>query len=470
MKDFDRCATQRTSDRCATQRTSDRRAIQCTVAIAIAAGACSSSPSNNELQQTLAARYAGDRTGACIAAAVIEGDDVQHATLCEGRSVAGAFEIGSVSKTMTAALLSDLIAQGKIAMNDPIAQYLPAGTAVPTFAEAPIRIAHLVTHTSGLPPLPSRLAPTDPENPYAQLDAAALLASLADVTLPHAPGAAWAYSNFGGMLLSYIVAHVAGSDFEAAARARLFAPLAMDRAFVAHPPTGVVALPGHRSTGETTRPWTFAPELAGVGGVRATLDDMIRYARAHLGRGDAHAVDVLARTHAAVDLGMPRRPGDPEMGMGWLRLPLDGRTVLAHDGGTGGFSSFVAIDPDADRAIVLLADTALSNVGGLDELALHLLDPSAPLSGPRIVVAPPADVLAALAGNYELAGIEVALRVDRGALVAATAEGELRFEYDSHGDFFSHDVDALLTPIRGDDGAQTFAWTQGGAPLIATRR
>lgn len=439
-------------------------------ALTAVVAACSSSSGSDELQHTLAARYAGDRTGACVAAAVIEGDDVQRASLCEHRSIDGAFEIGSVSKTMTAALLSDLIVAGKISLDDPIAQYLPAGTVVPTFAGAPIRIAHLVTHTSGLPSLPSRIAPADPVDPYAQLDAAALTASLADVTLPHAPGAAWAYSNFGGMLLSYIVARVAGSDFETAAHARLFAPLAMDRAYVDRAPSGVVALPGHRSTGEATAAWHFAPELAGVGGVRATLDDVVRYAQANLGRGDAHTVDVLARTHAAVDLGMPRPAGDPEMGMGWIRVPLDGRTVLAHDGGTGGFSSFVAIDPDADRAIVLLADTSLANLGGLNDVALHLLDPSNPLPGPRTVVAPSADLLAALAGNYVVAGIEVALRADAGALVAATPEGELRFEYDSHGDFFSHDVDALLTPIRGDDGAQTFAWVQDGEPLIAARR
>ena len=450
------------------------------LALAALAAACSStSPgtpdaSDAALERTVAARYAGDRTGACIAAAVIDGDTVQRASLCadpsRARPTDGAFEIGSVSKTMTASLLADLIDQGKIALGDPIARYLPPGTLVPTFQGAPILVAHLVTHTAGLPSLPSRLAPASPDDPYAQLTAADLLASLADVTLPQAPGARWAYSNFGGMVLSDIVSRLAGTDFEAAARARLFDPLGMAHAYVDHPPAGVTAATGHRSTGEPTAAWHFAPELAGVGGVRATLDDMIGYARAELGHGDAHTVEILARTHAAVELGRPRPPGDPEMAMAWIRLPLDGRAVLAHDGGTGGFTSFVAIDPDVDRAIVVLADTELVNLGGLGELALHLLDPSLPLAGPRTVVAPGAALLAALAGRYEVVGLTVTLRADAGALVAALDDGsELAFEYDSHGDFFSHDVAALLTPVRGDDGRQTFALVQDGRPEIATR-
>lgn len=441
-------------------------------AVAALAACSSSSPDNDDLQRSLAARYAGDRTGACITAAVIDGDAVQRASLCADaahpRPLDGAFEIGSVSKTMTASVLADLIDQGKISLDDPIATYLPPGTVMP--AGAPILIKHLVTHTAGLPPLPSRMPVASADDPYAQLDPAALIASLADVTLPQAPGAKWAYSNFGGMLLSYIVSHVAGTDFETAARARLFGPLAMNDAYVDRAPAGLHALAGHRSTGEVTPAWHFAPELAGVGGVRATLDDVIRYAQAELGRGDARTVKVLATTHAEVDLGMPRPAGDPPMAMAWIRGALDGHTVLLHDGGTGGFVSFVAIDLEADRAVVLLSDTQLDNVGGLGNLAEHLLDPATALEPPRTIATAPAALLAALAGKYEVAGLDVTVSVDAGALVATLADGTvLTFAYDSHGDFFTHDLDAVITPVTGADGAQTFALIKDGAPLVATR-
>jgi D-alanyl-D-alanine-carboxypeptidase/D-alanyl-D-alanine-endopeptidase len=449
--------------------------------VAALAAACSASSSSDpgsttdaDVQRALAGRYAGDRTATCVAAAVIEGDAVHRASLCadpaHARATDGAFEIGSVSKTMTASLLADLIDRGKITLDDPLTKYLPAGTTVPTFQGAPILIKHLVTHTAGLPSLPSRFAPADPTDPYADLDPATLLASLADVTLPQAPGAKWAYSNFGFMVLSYIVSQLDGSDYEPAVHARLFTPLHMDHAYIDHAPAGVTAMAGHRSTGEVTPAWHFTPELPGVGGVRATLDDMIRYAQAELGQGDAHTVDVLARTHAVVDLGMPRPTGDPEMGMAWVRLPLDGRTILGHDGGTGGFTSFVAIDPDADRAVVLLADTELANVGGLGNLTEHLLDPTVALEPPRTIATPSATLLAALAGHYQVAGIDVTLHADAGALVAVLADGsEITLAYDSHGDFFTHDIDAVFTPMLDASGQQTFALVQGGEPILATR-
>jgi CubicO group peptidase (beta-lactamase class C family) len=82
-----------------------------------------------------------------------------------GRSIDDrtAFEIGSVTKTMVAALLADLIGRGEIALDDPLEKLLPPGTAVPSFNGSHISIRHLVAHTSGLPSFPWRT--TDLGNP-----------------------------------------------------------------------------------------------------------------------------------------------------------------------------------------------------------------------------------------------------------------------------------------------------------------
>src|SRR5690606_1516578 len=76
-------------------------------------------------------RLSGDRTGACMAVAVIEKDTVARAFRCADPEDVGrigpdsAFEIGSVSKTMTATLLAKLIVEGKASLDDPLAAYLP---------------------------------------------------------------------------------------------------------------------------------------------------------------------------------------------------------------------------------------------------------------------------------------------------------------------------------------------------------
>ncbi|MCH8857920.1 MAG: serine hydrolase, partial [Proteobacteria bacterium] len=110
-----------------------------------------------DLSRRLAARFEGDRTGACVAAAVIDRDQVLRAQACAGTRSDGppgenaAFEIGSITKTMTAYLVADLIEQGRWSLDDPIARHLPAGTVLPRQGDRQILVRDLLTHTAGLP-------------------------------------------------------------------------------------------------------------------------------------------------------------------------------------------------------------------------------------------------------------------------------------------------------------------------------
>ena len=438
---------------------------------------------DEEVRQVIGARFDGDRSGACVVAAVIEpasdGGElvVSRASRCAGARQqrldgAVAMEIGSISKTMTGALLAALIAEGKLGLEDPLSRHAPV--AVPSFDGMEIRLKHLVTHTSGLPSIPEGLVLEAPENPYAAITEAQLWAALPGVQLGRAPGAAWEYSNFAVMLLSSVIAKAAGGSYEEVARARLFAPLGMGESYVATRPAGVTAAVGHRPGGVPASAWDFAPTMAGVGGVRATMEDMIRYAKAQLGEGDGAAVELVQATHAVVPLGAPRREGDPEMGMGWVRLPLNGRLVLVHDGGTGGFSSFLGFDEEAQRAVVVLADTQLSTLGGVSEVGLHLLDERFELDGPRRVAQAKPEVIDALVGRYRLGDVDVALEKRGGVLWAAVqGEGEEQeLGYDSHEQFYSLEAgsDGLLVPVKGADGRQTFVWVEDGVPVVAERQ
>lgn len=444
------------------------RSLALGLALAMSASAAAQSIDDAQLRVLVDQRLAGDRTGACLAVAVIEGDRVARSFRCadpggEGRiDAASAFEIGSISKTMTATLLADLIGQGRAALDDPLVDYLPPGTTVPEFDGQPIRLRHLVNHSSGLPALPARLtaAGVDPSDPYARLDEAQLLASLAEVRLVAAPGSAFEYSNFASMLLSYAVARRAGSDLESLLRERLFAPLGMDGAYIARRPEGVRAAVGHTPNGEPTPAWNFAVDLAGVGGVRATLEDMVRYLQGNLGQRPAIA--------PALELAQQPVSAQPPMAMNWMLMPVAGRTVHAHEGGTGGFSSFVAFDRERGRGVVILSDTTWNSIGGLGSLGLHLVDAQFPLGGPRRAATPESALLAALEGEYLLqGGMRMQLRPREGKLfVQAQGQGEYEMGYDDAGDFFPVAFDAVLQPR--DDG-QGFAWRQMGGVVPATR-
>jgi len=163
------------------------------------------------------------------------------------------------------------------------------------------------------------------------------------------------------------------------------------------------------------------------------------------------------------------------MGMNWEILSTaniaNGHTIIMHGGGTGGYSSFVAFDRAAKRAAVLLSDTALTNLGGLVTLGLHLLDPSVPAGAPRMVATADVKLIDALVGRYRLqGGLGIDLR-HKGNALTTQADGQPEFEmgYDSAGDFYPLQFDALLRPKRKADGTYTFTLFQGGGAFEAER-
>src|SRR5438045_4867860 len=70
--------------------------------------------------------------------------------------------------------------------------------------------------------------------------------------------------------------------------------------------------------------------------------------------------------------------GQTKTGLGWLIYSTDGQEIAWHNGGTGGFRSFVGYDPKERIGVV-----ALSNAGGVDDIGFHLLNPKLPLANPE---------------------------------------------------------------------------------------
>ncbi len=428
------------------------------------------------LQERLRARFEGDRTGVCVLAAVTDANGTVRGRFCALPRVGGGpaedatFEIGSISKTMTAFLVARLIEQGRWSLDDPVALHLPAGTEVPQQGERQILVRDVVTHRASLPPLPPGFAPRDPSNPYADITEAGLLQALARTRLNAPLGSRYQYSNFGMMVLSLAVARAYGDDLEAALRRTLWQPLGMQHAHITKPPPQTVLARGRLPSGVFTSAWTITPNLAGVGMVKTTLDDMVRYARLAAGLQGPPALAATMRRSQQVVAG--------EMGMNWMHATLGGRAVVLHGGGTGGFSSIVVAEPAAQRAVVLLADTSLTNLGGVQEMAFSLLGlPAGPgvaatrLQGPRLAVPVPTALRQALVGEYDLAGLSARVFEDGGRLMAqAAGQPALELKADSHGDLYTDAVDALLTPLIEEGRVLRFIWRQGGGQLEGVRK
>ena len=76
------------------------------------------------------------------------------------------YEIGSITKVFTSLLLADMVERGEVALDDPVAKYLPASVTMPERAGRQITLLDLSTHRSGLPRMPSNFNPKDPARPY----------------------------------------------------------------------------------------------------------------------------------------------------------------------------------------------------------------------------------------------------------------------------------------------------------------
>jgi serine-type D-Ala-D-Ala carboxypeptidase/endopeptidase len=431
--------------------------------------------SSADLERAVKNRFEGDRVARCLAVAYI-GEKTSKAFVCSDPARAQkiddntAFEIGSISKTMLAFLVADLIDQGKMKLDDPLQKYLPEGSVVPMWKDKGVTVQHVVTHTSGIPRLPDGMERANPEDPYAALTPKELLDSLKRATLTAEPGTKFEYSNFAMMTLSLAVTHTAKQDLDTLLKRRLFEPIGMRGAYISKPAGSIKPAQGHNTLRKPVPPWTIATDLGGVGMVHATLDDMAAYARAALGKPGEQTKEATraATLIATAQKPLYKGPGE-ELGMNWFRRRLAGGVeVIEHGGGTGGFSSYIVADRANARAVVVLSDAAGAGIG---KFADALLDAKENPGAARRVATPAKKLLDSLVGDYMIGdALPATLRTREGRLfVQAQGQPEFELGYDTGGNFFLLDFDAVLKR-DGDSENAKLTWAQGGAEMPFTRR
>lgn len=401
------------------------------------------------VRQILAQRVDTDRQSRGMVVGVIDARGqrvVAHGLMgAGGKPVDGRtlFEIGSVTKVLTSLLLADMVRRGEVRLDDPVAKHLPPGTVVPTRNGKAITLIDLATHTSGLPRLPTNMAPKDPLNPYADYTEAQLDAFLRDYTLPRDIGAAYEYSNLGVGLLGRALAYRAGGDYEAVLRERVLAPLRMtDTAIVLSPVQAARFSSGHNAALEVTPHWDL-PSLAGAGALRSTAEDLLRLLAAELGYADTPLKAAMA------DQLVPRRPvgGEVAVALGWhVWSPPDGE-IVTHSGGTMGFQSFVGFNRKTGRGVVVLNNAA--SAMGVDDIGLHLLAGRPLKTAPktRVAVPLPAEAFDKLVGRYAMApGVVMTIRRDGQRMIGQlTGQPAVEIFAESPTTFFLKVVDAQLT-------------------------
>ncbi|MFF4380039.1 serine hydrolase domain-containing protein [Kitasatospora sp. NPDC001547] len=328
------------------------------------------------LVQQTADRLAGRHVGAVVAGLAGGAVEIRGAGRTgPGGGVPGPrtlFDIGSVTKVFTSLALARLALGGTVRLDDPLAEVLTGASGgratVPARGPEPVTLRHLATHTSGLPRLPrgmavqALLSPNKPD-PYADCTAERVLDGLARTRLRAVPGRSFRYSNLGAGLLGLALAQRSGVGYEELVAREVCAPLGLVDTCVRPDEEQAARLAhGHTPGGRPVPYWSFAA-LPGMGGLRSTAADLVVFLRAQLAAGrepDAALSPAIALTRET------RHRVNPFawVHLGWLGHRLHtqqgGHLQIWHNGGTGGFSSFVAFDPEKQVGVVVLANTRRS--------------------------------------------------------------------------------------------------------------
>ena len=370
----------------------------------------------------------------------------------DSRSVDGntVFEIGSMTKVFTALLLADAVQRGEVSLSDPVAKFLPAGVKVPERGRA-ITLQDLATHTSGLPRLPTNFEPKDMSNPYADYSVEQMYAFLSGYVLPRDAGATYEYSNFGAGVLGHLLSRRAGMDYDALVRARITGPLGMkDTGIALSADMRARLAPGHSPALEPVANWDL-PTLAGAGALRSTANDMLTFLAAAMGQ----ITSPLDRAFAAT-LAVRRPTPTPgmEIALGWHVQKTQGAEIIWHNGGTGGYRTWMGYDPQSRTGVVVLsnAGTAL----GPDDIGRHLLVraiplqerfPSPPPVKARVEIKVDPAVFDRYVGRYQFAPSMIMTITREGERFYEQLTGQPRAEIfaETEKDYFLKVVDAQLT-------------------------
>jgi D-alanyl-D-alanine-carboxypeptidase/D-alanyl-D-alanine-endopeptidase len=453
------------------------RSLCALLALAAAAWAQSPLPSDEEIRKILADRIDVQHRSVGIVVGVMGPAGRRiiaygHLEKGDSRPLNGdtVFEIGSMTKVFTSLLLADMVERGEVALDDPVAKYLPPSVKMPQRNGRSITLVDLATHTSGLPRRPSNFSPKDPQNPYADYSVEQLYQFLSTYQLTRDIGSQYVYSNLGGGLLGHVLARRAGMDYETLVRSRICEPLEMKS-------TGITLTPalkerlavGHNSQMEPAKNWDI-PTLAGAGALRSTANDMLTFLAANLGLIKSPLAPAMA---AMIKVRRPTGYPDLEIALGWHVFTGNGKEIVWHNGGTGGYQTWLGYDPKARVAVVALSNAWIAQ--GTDDIGHHLLDPSVPLAKPprqhtEVKVDP--KLFDAYVGSYQLAS-DFAITITReGDHLFAQGTGQSKFEIFPEGDrdYFFKLVDAQITFVVDKQGRATeLILHQGGIDQHAKR-
>jgi serine-type D-Ala-D-Ala carboxypeptidase/endopeptidase len=253
------------------------------------------------------------------------------------------FEIASITKTVVGILFSKIVLDQKITLDSKCAQFFPElqGRKLGT-----VTITELLTHSSGIPRLPSNLKPQNPLNPYLHYTYDDLMQEFLHLDIGNKK---YLYSNLGFSLVGKIAEIIYKDKISNILRSEVLVPLGISGVNFSTDPQTVVLTDVHSHFMQNVEPWILG-EFEAAGGMRATIEQMKVYLDANVWPEKTLLKDAILDSHKFLYF-----DDENKVGMGWHNGAKSGNVF--HDGGTYGSSSFIEFNPRTKKGIVILSNT-----------------------------------------------------------------------------------------------------------------
>ena len=367
------------------------------------------------------------------------------------------YQIGSITKQFTAAIILRLEEQGKLKTTDKLSKYFP------DFPRGnDITIHHLLTHTSGIFNYTNdgSFMATDAVKPITQDK---MLSLFQNIKLDFEPGTKWAYSNSGYVLLGYIIEKASKKTYEQEVYDCIFKPLKMtnsgfDFAKLNSPnkAQGYYTIDGEKSL---VAPIVDSSVSFAAGAIYTTSADLLKWHEGLLNN------KIIKRT--SLEKAFTIEKGN--YGYGWFLSENEGKKYQSHGGGIFGFNASITRNEPDDMCIVLL-----NNVGNpkLDEITKSIISilNDKPFVLPKLKkeVAVSEEILRKYIGIYEIVPqFKIEITVENGQLIAqATGQPKFRLFAQNEKYFFVKAVEAEVEFVVNDKNeVEKLVLYQGGKTM-----
>ena len=309
-----------------------------------------------------------------VAIAIIEGDQVSYYGFIKKDSIFEAqknntavFEIGSITKVFTSTLLAHQVVNKKMQLKELVKKSLPFRLK----GNPKITLESLSNHTSGLPRLPDNIFSmmvNNPDNPYKGYDETKLKEYCTQqLSLKTAVGERYDYSNLGAGLLGYAIAKKNNQSYEELLQEIIFTPLKMTQSTTRQSLVQEQLVRGLDPAGKVTSNWELEV-LAPAGNVLSSVQDLSKFIIANF-----DATNPVFQLQQTKTKNINKQM---DLALGWHIIHTkSGHQLHWHNGGTGGYTSSMAIDVSNQKGVVLLSNVSAFHpkTGNIDTIVFELM-------------------------------------------------------------------------------------------------